>query len=391
MRVEPHDAHDGAVVRGRRAVARRARGAGRHVPCPPHRDGRGDRRAFPRRRRVHRPARRLLPLGHACRRGSTRRRCWPPPSSAGSPTCRAPPSTRTAGARTRCASRSACPPRTGSAKASRGWAPCSRRGAALPEHPRDEGRGPGRGRTPERDVSLRSGHRVMTSLSELGHDAWVLDPGRASARRSARGTAAGRVLPRAARQRGRGRNRAAVAGPARSALHGNRRVRMRGRLRQAAREGRAPPRRGRHAGWVAIEGWALRDLGGGAALGRAVGAGGAALRGQAVAERIGARRRVRGTRGRHRAGRDGGAVVQRSGRDRIEDRRNRDRVRASSARRWRRSRSSRSRPKAGVYDYAARYTAGATEYFAPARLERRGRGRGREKRRARRTGCVCGT
>ena len=25
-------------------------------------------------------------------------------------------------------------------------------------------------------------------------------------------------------------------------------------------------------------------------------------------------------------------------------------------------------PKGGVYDYAARYTAGATEYFAPARL-----------------------
>ena len=25
-------------------------------------------------------------------------------------------------------------------------------------------------------------------------------------------------------------------------------------------------------------------------------------------------------------------------------------------------------PKSGVYDYAARYTAGATEYFAPARL-----------------------
>ena len=26
-------------------------------------------------------------------------------------------------------------------------------------------------------------------------------------------------------------------------------------------------------------------------------------------------------------------------------------------------------PKGGVYDYAARYTAGATEYFAPARLD----------------------
>lgn len=32
------------------------------------------------------------------------------------------------------------------------------------------------GRTPERDVSLRSGHRVMTSLIERAHDAWLVDP-----------------------------------------------------------------------------------------------------------------------------------------------------------------------------------------------------------------------
>ncbi|HVD71478.1 MAG TPA: D-alanine--D-alanine ligase, partial [Actinomycetota bacterium] len=33
------------------------------------------------------------------------------------------------------------------------------------------------GRTPERDVSLRSGHRVLTALQELAHDAWLIDPG----------------------------------------------------------------------------------------------------------------------------------------------------------------------------------------------------------------------
>jgi D-alanine-D-alanine ligase len=32
------------------------------------------------------------------------------------------------------------------------------------------------GRTAERDVSLRSGRRVMTSLGSLGHDAWIVDP-----------------------------------------------------------------------------------------------------------------------------------------------------------------------------------------------------------------------
>jgi D-alanine-D-alanine ligase len=32
------------------------------------------------------------------------------------------------------------------------------------------------GRTPERDVSLRGGHRVMTSLQALGHESRVIDP-----------------------------------------------------------------------------------------------------------------------------------------------------------------------------------------------------------------------
>jgi D-alanine-D-alanine ligase len=36
------------------------------------------------------------------------------------------------------------------------------------------------GRTPERDVSLRGGHRVMMSLNERGHEAWVVDPAEGS-------------------------------------------------------------------------------------------------------------------------------------------------------------------------------------------------------------------
>lgn len=35
------------------------------------------------------------------------------------------------------------------------------------------------GRTPERDVSLRSGHRVLGAMLELGHDATLLDPSEA--------------------------------------------------------------------------------------------------------------------------------------------------------------------------------------------------------------------
>ena len=32
------------------------------------------------------------------------------------------------------------------------------------------------GRTPERDVSLRSGRRMTLSLEDLGHEGWLLDP-----------------------------------------------------------------------------------------------------------------------------------------------------------------------------------------------------------------------
>jgi D-alanine-D-alanine ligase len=35
----------------------------------------------------------------------------------------------------------------------------------------------GGGWTAEREVSLRSAHRVLTAVSELGHDAWLIDPG----------------------------------------------------------------------------------------------------------------------------------------------------------------------------------------------------------------------
>ena len=247
------------------------------------------------------------------------------------------------------------------------------------------------GRTPERDVSLRSGHRVMTSLSERGHDAWVLDPGERPLVEALGRTPAGCLLPRAARERGRGRNRAAVAGPARSALHGNRRVRMRGRLRQTAREGRAPPRRGRHAGLGGDRGMGPPRPWRGRRARPGGGTGGAALRGEAVAEWIGARRRVRGTRGGHRAGRDGGAVVQRSGRDRIDDRRNRDRrelrrLAAGSAP------PRRDRPEGR----RATTTRPDTPRARPSTSLRRGSRVGSraprwQKRRARRTVCVCGT
>ena len=81
---------------------------------------------FPDERDVDAPGGRLLRVGHPSRTGSTRGRCSPLRSSAGSPTCPAPRSIPTVAARTRCAWRSATPPRTGSARASPASARCSR-------------------------------------------------------------------------------------------------------------------------------------------------------------------------------------------------------------------------------------------------------------------------
>jgi len=224
------------------------------------------------------------------------------------------------------------------------------------------------GRTPERDVSLRSGHRVMTSLSERGHDAWILDPGE-------------RPLVEALGER--------PPDVCYLALHG-----------KEGEDGTVQrlldllglPYTGtaafecevafdkllgkdalRHAGvatpdWVAIEGWALRDLGGGAALGRAV-------------ERVGLPCVVKPSRSGSALGvgfveREADiapavmAALSFSGAAVIESMIDGTEIAASFV-------GSpldplplvEIAPKAGRYDYAARYTAGATEYFAPARLE----------------------
>ena len=224
------------------------------------------------------------------------------------------------------------------------------------------------GRTPERDVSLRSGHRVMTSLSERGHDAWILDPG-------------DRPLVEALGERS--------PDVCYLALHGK--EGEDGTL-QRLLDLLGLPYTGtaafecevafdkllakdalRHAGvatpdWVAIEGWALRDLGGGAALGRAV-------------ERVGLPCVVKPSRSGSALGvgfveREADiapavmAALSFSGAAVIESMIDGTEIAASFV-------GSpldplplvEIAPKAGRYDYAARYTAGATEYFAPARLE----------------------
>lgn len=224
------------------------------------------------------------------------------------------------------------------------------------------------GRTPERDVSLRGGHRIAAALASLGHDTWTVDP-------------AERKLVESLRER-----------PTQLcwlALHGKEgedgtvqrlldleRVPYIGTraldceltfdkvlAKDVLRRANVPT-----PDWVVIEGSALRDLGAGASLGTAL-------------ERIGLPCVVKPSRSGsalgvtvvERAADLAGAVMAAlsySDAAIVEERVVGTEVAAAAigdplellplvevA------------PKDGVYDYGARYTAGATDYWAPARLE----------------------
>jgi D-alanine-D-alanine ligase len=224
------------------------------------------------------------------------------------------------------------------------------------------------GRTPERDVSLRSGHRMTTSLVDLGHDAWIVDPGEAP-------------LVEALGER--------TPDLCWLALHGKEgedgtvqrlldllglpytgtapyeceiafdKVLAKDALYRAGVP--TPP-------WVVVEGWALRDLGAGAALG-------------AVVDRVGLPCVVKPSRSGSALGVGfvdraadlpqavmaalsySGAVVVEA---KVEGR---EVAAALVGAGMEALPLVEIAPKGGAYDYAARYTAGATEYFAPARLD----------------------
>jgi D-alanine-D-alanine ligase len=223
------------------------------------------------------------------------------------------------------------------------------------------------GRTPERDVSLRGGHRAMASLTELGHDALLLDPAEVPlterlqeldpdlcwlvlhGKEGEDGTVQRLLDLLAIPYTGTAAFECEVAFDkllAKDAL--------------------------RHAGvripaWVAVEGWALRDLAAGAALDRAV-------------ERVGLPCVVKPSRSGSALGvgfveRESElpaalmAALSFSGGALVEQKIEGTEVAATLI-------SDpltplplvEIEPKSGVYDYGARYTAGATEYHAPARL-----------------------
>ena len=223
------------------------------------------------------------------------------------------------------------------------------------------------GRTPERDVSLSSGHRVTASLAQLGHDAWLLDPGELVLAEALREQAPdlcyltlhGKDGEDGTVQRLLDLLQIPYTGTvafdceiafdkvlAKDALH---------------RAGVSTPP------WVAVEAAAFRDLGAGAALGT-------------VTERVGLPCVVKPSRSGSALGVGfverqadlAGAVMAAlafSGAVVVEAKVEGSEIAAGVA-------GSPLEalplveivPKGGVYDYAARYTAGATEYFAPARM-----------------------
>jgi D-alanine-D-alanine ligase len=224
------------------------------------------------------------------------------------------------------------------------------------------------GRTPERDVSLRSGHRVAGALAELDHDAIVVDPADAP-------------LVEALRERSPDLCYLTLHGKEGEDGTVQRLLDLLGipytgtaafdcevafdkvLAKDALRRGGVPT-----PDWVTVEGWALRDLGAGAALGM-------------VVERVGLPCVVKPSRSGSALGvsvveREGDlpaavmAALSFSGAAIVEAKVEGTEVAVGLV-------GAPLEPlplveivpKEGPYDYAARYTAGATDYFAPARLD----------------------
>ena len=223
------------------------------------------------------------------------------------------------------------------------------------------------GRTPERDVSLRSGHRVLTALTERAHDAWILDPAEVPLAEALEERAPdicwlslhGKEGEDGTVQRLLDLLGLAYTGTAAFECEiAFDKVLAKDALFHAGVP--TPP-------WVVVEASALRDLGAGAALGRAV-------------ERIGLPCVVKPSRSGSALGVgfvdravDLPAAVMGalafSDAAVIEARVSGVEVAASLTGPCLDALPLvEIAPKSGVYDYAARYTAGATEYFAPARV-----------------------
>jgi D-alanine-D-alanine ligase len=223
------------------------------------------------------------------------------------------------------------------------------------------------GRTPERDVSLRSGRRVAGALAELGHEAPLIDPAERPLTESLQETAPDLCFLSQHGKEGEDGTVQRLLDLLRVPYTGTApfdceiafdKVLAKDALRRAGVD--TPD-------WVTVEAWALRDLGAGSAM-------------SVVAERIGFPCVVKPSRSGSALGvgfvdREAdlpaaimGALAF-SGAAIVETRVVGTEVAAGIV-------GAPGEPlplveiepKHGPYDYVARYTAGATEYFVPARV-----------------------
>jgi D-alanine-D-alanine ligase len=224
------------------------------------------------------------------------------------------------------------------------------------------------GRTPERDVSLRGGHRVHAALGELGHEVWLLDPADEKLVGSLRENTPDLCWLGLHGKEGEDGTVQRLLDLLQLPYTGTAgfdcelafdKMLAKDVLRRA---GVPTPE------WAVIEGSALRDLGGGAALRIAV-------------ERVGLPCIVKPSRSGSALGVGSvertedlaGAVMSAlsfSGAAIVEQKVTGTEVAVGAI-------GAQLEPlplveivpKEGVYDYAARYTAGATDYYTPARLD----------------------
>jgi D-alanine-D-alanine ligase len=225
----------------------------------------------------------------------------------------------------------------------------------------------GGGHSPEREVSLRGAHRVRTALGELGHDAWLVDPGEvplAEALLERRPDLVWLALHGKEGEDGTvQRLLDLLALPFTGTASFDCECAFDKLLAKdvlARATVPTPP-------WVAIEGNALRDLGAGAALGMAI-------------ERVGLPCVVKPSRSGSALGvgfvdreSDLAAAVMAalsfSGAAIVERRIDGAEIAVGMIGAPLEPLTLvEIAPKSGVYDYASRYTAGATDYFAPARV-----------------------
>ena len=224
------------------------------------------------------------------------------------------------------------------------------------------------GRTPERDVSLRGGHRVQAALEALGHEASLVDPADVKLVEALRERSPDLCWLALHGKEGEDGTIQRLLDLLGLAYTGTRafdceltfdKVLAKDVLRRA---GVPTPE------WVVIEGWALRDLGAGAALADAID-----LIGLPCVVKPSRSGSALGVTPVERAADLAAAVMSAlsfSGAALIERRVEGPEVSvAGLGDPLGLLPPVEIVPKDGVYDYGARYTAGATDYFTPARLD----------------------